>query len=143
MEMLSETELLILNDFGLAPLADAERRDLLEVLEGPYDRRVTLVTNQLPFEHWHEIVGDAAFADAILDRLGPQRAPHHPERSLYAKTPRQRGVHPSQRRLVTPVSLRSDCRRLRPECVDALHQTRWTLSSGTAGTTSSEYASAL
>jgi DNA replication protein DnaC len=69
MEKLSKTELLILDDFGLAPLADAERRDLLEVLEDRYDRRATLVTSQLPFEHWHEVVGDATFADAILDRL--------------------------------------------------------------------------
>jgi DNA replication protein DnaC len=69
LEKLSKTELLILDDFGLAPLTDAERRDLLEVLEDRYGRRATLVTSQLPFEHWHEIVGDATFADAILDRL--------------------------------------------------------------------------
>jgi DNA replication protein DnaC len=69
MEKLSKTELLILDDFGLAPLSDAERRDLLEVLEDRYGRRATLITSQLPFEHWHEVVGDATFADAILDRL--------------------------------------------------------------------------
>src|SRR5690606_32031684 len=32
-------------------------------------RRSTLVTSQLPFEHWHAVVGDTTFADAILDRL--------------------------------------------------------------------------
>jgi DNA replication protein DnaC len=69
MEELSKTELLILDDFGLAPLSDAERRDLLEVLEDRYGRRATLVTSQLPFEYWHEIVGDATLADAIQDRL--------------------------------------------------------------------------
>lgn len=69
MEKLSKTELLILDDFGLAPLTAPERRDLLEVLEDRYGRRATLVTSQLPFDTWHEIVGDATFADAILDRV--------------------------------------------------------------------------
>jgi DNA replication protein DnaC len=48
---------------------DSERRDLLEVLEDRYGRRATLVTSQLPFEHWHAVVGDTTFADAIMDRL--------------------------------------------------------------------------
>ena len=66
---LAKTQLLILDDFGLAPLTDSERRDLLEVLEDRYGRRATLVTSQLPVEHWHAVMGDATFADAILDRL--------------------------------------------------------------------------
>ena len=69
LERLSRTELLILDDFGLAPLADSERRDLLEVLEDRHGRRSTVVTSQLPFDTWHQVVGDATFADAILDRL--------------------------------------------------------------------------
>jgi DNA replication protein DnaC len=39
------------------------------VLEDRYGRRATLVTSQLPFDTWHEMVGDATFADEILDRL--------------------------------------------------------------------------
>jgi DNA replication protein DnaC len=66
---LAKTDLLLLDDWGLAPLADRERRDLLEVLEDRYGRRATLVTSQLPFDHWHESIGDPTFADAILDRL--------------------------------------------------------------------------
>jgi DNA replication protein DnaC len=66
---LAKTDLVILDDWGLAPLADRERRDLLEVLEDRYGRRATLVTSQLPLEHWHNCVGDPTFADAILDRL--------------------------------------------------------------------------
>ena len=66
---LGKTDLLILDDWGLAPLADAERRDLLEVLEDRYGRRSTLVTSQLPLEHWHEYIGSPTLADAILDRL--------------------------------------------------------------------------
>jgi DNA replication protein DnaC len=66
---LAKADLLILDDWGLAPLTDRERRDLLEVLEDRYGRRATLVTSQLPLDHWHECVGDPTFGDAILDRL--------------------------------------------------------------------------
>jgi DNA replication protein DnaC len=69
LDRLARTQLLILDDFGLAPLTDSERRDVLELLEDRYGRKATLVTSQLPFEHWHDVVGDATFADAILDRL--------------------------------------------------------------------------
>lgn len=69
LDRLARTALLIVDDFGLAPLKDGERRDLLEVLEDRYGRAATLVTSQLPFEHWHEAVADPTLADAILDRL--------------------------------------------------------------------------
>lgn len=69
LHQLGKTDLLILDDWGLAPLGDRERRDLLEIVEDRVDRRATLVTSQLPVEHWHELVGDATFGDAILDRL--------------------------------------------------------------------------
>jgi DNA replication protein DnaC len=69
MDRLQKTELVILDDYGLTPLSHNERRDLLEVIEDRTGRKATLVTSQLPFEHWHDIVGDATFADAILDRL--------------------------------------------------------------------------
>lgn len=66
---LSRVDLLILDDWGLAPTADRERRDVLEIVEDRYGRRSTLVASQLPVEHWHELVGDPTFGDAILDRL--------------------------------------------------------------------------
>lgn len=69
LERLQKTRLLVLDDFGLVPLSEMERRDLLEVIEDRTGRQATLVTSQLPLEHWHEAVGDATFADAILDRL--------------------------------------------------------------------------
>lgn len=69
LERLAKTQLLVLDDFGLAPLADHERRDLLEILEDRYGHRATLITSQLPFDHWHTTLGDPTFADAILDRL--------------------------------------------------------------------------
>ena len=69
MDRLQKTRLLALDDFGLAPLGDAQRRDLLEILEDRVGRQATLLTSQLPLEHWHEAIGDATLADAILDRL--------------------------------------------------------------------------
>lgn len=69
LQQLAKTDLLILDDWGLAPLGDRERRDLLEIVEERAGRRATLVTSQIPVEHWHELVGDATFGDAILDRL--------------------------------------------------------------------------
>ncbi len=66
---LSRVDLLILDDWGLAPMADRERRDLLEITEDRYGRRATLVASQLPVENWHELVGDPTFGDAIMDRL--------------------------------------------------------------------------
>jgi DNA replication protein DnaC len=69
MTMLAKTELLILDDWGLAALSDENRRDLLELLEDRHERRATIVTSQLPVEHWHEALGDPTLADAILDRL--------------------------------------------------------------------------
>jgi DNA replication protein DnaC len=66
---LAKTELLILDDWGLAALSDENRRDLLELLEDRHERRATIVTSQLPVDHWHEALGDPTLADAILDRL--------------------------------------------------------------------------
>jgi DNA replication protein DnaC len=69
LEKLAKVDLLILDDYGLSPLTDAERRDFLEVLEDRYSRRATLITSQLPLDHWHDAIGERTFADAILDRL--------------------------------------------------------------------------
>jgi DNA replication protein DnaC len=56
-------------DFTLTPLSDANRRDLLEILDDRYDKKSTLITSQLPVEQWHAWLGDPTLADAILDRL--------------------------------------------------------------------------
>lgn len=66
---LSRTDLTIIDDSGLTPLGDAERRDLLEILEDRYGRKATLLTSQLPTEHWHDYIASPTLADAILDRL--------------------------------------------------------------------------
>jgi DNA replication protein DnaC len=66
---IQKTELLILDDWGLSPLGDAHRRDILEILEDRYGRGSTVVTSQLPLDTWHDYVGEPTLADAILDRL--------------------------------------------------------------------------
>jgi DNA replication protein DnaC len=69
LKQLARVELLVIDDFGLAPLADSTVRDLLEVLDDRYDRASTLITSQLPLDQWHAYLGDRTVADAILDRL--------------------------------------------------------------------------
>ena len=66
---LARFDVLVLDDFLIGPLKDAERRDLLEVLEDRYDRCSTVITSQLPTKSWHEAFGDPTIADAICDRL--------------------------------------------------------------------------
>ncbi len=66
---LAKADLLVLDDFGLAPLTDTVGRDLLEIIDDRYDRRATLITSQLPLDQWHAYLGDRTVADAILDRL--------------------------------------------------------------------------
>lgn len=69
MKTLAKTNLLIIDDWGLSMLTDVERTDLLEVLEDRHNNQSTIVTSQLPIKHWHETIGNATLADAILDRL--------------------------------------------------------------------------
>ena len=69
MRSLTKTQLLVIDDWGLATLTDGERRDLLEILEDRHNVGSTIVTSQLPVKHWHEVIGNATLADAILDRL--------------------------------------------------------------------------
>lgn len=69
MRSLTSPQVLILDDWGLEPLDAAARHDVLEILEDRYGRRSTIVTSQVPVEHWHQLIGDPTYADAILDRL--------------------------------------------------------------------------
>lgn len=66
---LAKADLIVIDDFGLTPLADETVRNLLEILDDRYDRRSTLITSQLPVDQWHTYLGDRTVADAILDRL--------------------------------------------------------------------------
>ena len=65
----AKIDVLLLDDWGLAPMTPEARHDLLEILDDRHGRKSTIVTSQLPTDHWHEAIGDATLADAILDRL--------------------------------------------------------------------------
>lgn len=69
MNSIAKTDLLIIDDWGLSVLTNQERADMLEILEDRHGIRSTVVTSQLPIEHWHEAIGNPTLADAILDRL--------------------------------------------------------------------------
>jgi DNA replication protein DnaC len=66
---LARMDILVVDDWGLAPPQDQERRDLLEILEDRYGTRSTIVTSQLPPAQWHDHIADPTLADAICDRL--------------------------------------------------------------------------
>ena len=65
----ARTQVLIVDDWGLAPLGDRERRDMLEILEGRHGRRSTVIASQLPVKLWHDTIGEPTIADALLDRI--------------------------------------------------------------------------
>jgi DNA replication protein DnaC len=69
MNQLAKTDLIILDDWGIQKIAPAQRNDLMEVIEDRHGLRSTLIASQLPIEHWHDFIGEATLADAILDRL--------------------------------------------------------------------------
>jgi DNA replication protein DnaC len=69
LQRLAKTEVLVLDDFLISPMKDAERRDLLEVLEDRYDRAATVITSQVLTKIWFEMIDDPTVADAICDRL--------------------------------------------------------------------------
>jgi len=66
---LSKVDVLILDDWGLAPLNDQQRHDVLEILEDRHGARSTVVTSQVPVENWHDYIAHPTIADAVLDRL--------------------------------------------------------------------------
>lgn len=88
---LARIDVVVLDDFALVPLQEAERRDLLEILEDRYGTRSTIVTSQLAPTHWHAAIGDPTLADAICDRL------LHNSHRLMLKGPSRRKEEPLER----------------------------------------------
>lgn len=66
---ISKADLLVIDDWGLAPLTDLERRDILEIMEDRHGLHSTLITSQFPVTTWHDLIGEPTLADAILDRI--------------------------------------------------------------------------
>ena len=69
LRLLARLDLLILDDFGLKPLSQNERHDLLEIIEDRHEVHSTIITSQLPIGAWHSYLGEPTVADALLDRL--------------------------------------------------------------------------
>ena len=65
----SRIDVMVLDDWGVAPMTAENRRDLLEILDDRYEKKSTLITSQLPVEKWHRYLEDPTLADAILDRV--------------------------------------------------------------------------
>lgn len=66
---LARADVLVIDDWAMAPLKDQERRDFLELIEDRYNCRSTIMTSQMPSTKWHDHLGDPNHADAICDRL--------------------------------------------------------------------------
>jgi DNA replication protein DnaC len=66
---LSRIDVLVIDDWAMAPLSEPERRDFWEICEDRYQVRSVILTSQLPVARWHEQIGDPTIADGILDRL--------------------------------------------------------------------------
>ncbi len=66
---LARIDVLVIDDWAMAPLSETERREIWEICEDRYQTRSTLLTSQLPVSRWHEQIGDPTIADGILDRL--------------------------------------------------------------------------
>jgi DNA replication protein DnaC len=66
---LAKTDVLLLDDWGMGAIDSATRSDLLEIIDDRAASKATIITSQLPIEHWHAWIGDATIADAVLDRI--------------------------------------------------------------------------
>jgi len=69
LNQLEKVPLIILDDFGLAPLDDQTKLSLLQLLEDRYGRRSTIITSQIPVKQWYQYINEPTLADAIMDRL--------------------------------------------------------------------------
>jgi DNA replication protein DnaC len=66
---LAKTDVLLLDDWGMAGIDSQTRADLLEIIDDRAANKATIITSQLPIDHWHAWIGDATIADAMMDRL--------------------------------------------------------------------------
>lgn len=69
MNRITKPHLLIMDDFGLAPVDQQLRLALLQIMEDRYSQKSVIITSQLPFNTWYEYLGEPTLADAIMDRL--------------------------------------------------------------------------
>ena len=90
-------DLLLLDDWGLAPLTESQQRYLLELAEDRHNLKSTLITSQMPVDHRHELIGDPMLANTILDQL-IHNAHRPPLKRLLQKDLKRREPRRAQRR---------------------------------------------
>jgi DNA replication protein DnaC len=66
---IARTDVLVIDDWGLSQPREAEKHDLLEILEDRCGNRATIMTSQVDPDHWHQLLGEPTLADAIVDRI--------------------------------------------------------------------------
>jgi DNA replication protein DnaC len=88
LDTLKNTDILLLDDWGMAAMDSQTRADLLEIIDDRANQRATIITSQLPIEHWHGWIGEQTMADAMLDRLMQS---HH-RFTLTGESLRKKGV---------------------------------------------------
>jgi len=69
LKRLTKMRVLILDDFGVAPMDTRDAQELLEIIEDRVGSGSTIITSQLPVENWHDYLSNGTVADAVLDRL--------------------------------------------------------------------------
>jgi DNA replication protein DnaC len=130
LKMLSRVDLLVLDDWGLTPLTGEQRRDLLEVVDDRHQRGSTIITSQVPVEHWHEVT----FASSTTPTASPSRE------TASERSPPNAPILTQSRKLDptphtgndTPAAFVGTGGRLRSERVAAFNRNPWPQSSESA-----------
>ena len=68
-KQLERLDLLLLYELGYVPFSKAEAELLFAVVSRTYERTSLLVTTNLPFAQWTEVLGSERLTGALLDRL--------------------------------------------------------------------------
>ena len=69
LNQITRHNLLILDDFGLHPLQEADQLILYDLIEDMTHKHALIVTSQIPVEHWHQLITQSTLADAVMDRI--------------------------------------------------------------------------
>jgi DNA replication protein DnaC len=69
LEQLGRHQLLILDELGYVPFSKAGAELLFEIVSRAYEQTSLIVTTNLPFENWTEVLGSERLTGALLDRL--------------------------------------------------------------------------
>jgi len=68
-DKLAKTDLLIIDDFGLAPMEKQQQLDFMEIIEDRHARKATIIASQIPVSNWFDVFSDETIADSIIDRI--------------------------------------------------------------------------